>query len=105
MASSRSPASRGRRCVSRCSLQADVLITRDMVHRRPAQPMRPAFGARARVTSPARVDLTARDFFEAPTIVELRSVIRDKIFRGIEALSDDEVGELIATEPTPPANG
>ena len=52
----------------------------------------------ARLRSVYRVDLTLRDFFEASTIAELCSVLRDKILRDIEAMSDDEVRQLIANE-------
>ena len=59
----------------------------------------------ARLRALYHVDLTLRDFFEAPTVAELSSIIREKIIRDIEALSDDEVCELIASEPPTPANG
>ncbi|MEO6738976.1 MAG: KR domain-containing protein [Chthoniobacteraceae bacterium] len=52
----------------------------------------------ARLRSFYRMDLSLRDFFEAPTIAGLSSVIRDRIIRDIESLSDDEVRELIAKE-------
>jgi acyl transferase domain-containing protein/acyl carrier protein len=57
----------------------------------------------ARLRALYRVELTLRDFFEAPTIAELSAVIREKILRDIENLTDDEVRELIANEP--PAHG
>ncbi len=52
----------------------------------------------ARLRSAYRVDLTLRDFFEAPTIAELSAVIRERVFRDIANLSDEEVRELIAHE-------
>ena len=42
------------------------------------------------------VDITLRDFFEAPTIAQLSSVIRNRIIQDIENLTDDEVRELIS---------
>src|SRR5207249_4255050 len=50
----------------------------------------------AKLRAAYRVDISLRDFFEAPTIAQLSSVIRDKIVQDIENMSDDEVRELIS---------
>jgi acyl transferase domain-containing protein/NADP-dependent 3-hydroxy acid dehydrogenase YdfG len=52
----------------------------------------------ARLRALYKTDLTLRDFFEAPTIAQLSSVIRDKILQEIGDLTDDEVRELISNE-------
>lgn len=57
----------------------------------------------AKIRGAYRVEITLRDFFGAPTIAELSAVIRDKILREIEAMSDDEVRKSIAEEA--PAHG
>ena len=52
----------------------------------------------ARLRSLYRLDISLRDFFEAPTIARQSAFIRDKLIRDIENLTDDEVRELIARE-------
>ena len=51
-----------------------------------------------RLRAQFRTEITLRDFFEAPTIAQLSSFIREKIIGDIEKLTDDEVRELIANE-------
>jgi acyl transferase domain-containing protein len=50
----------------------------------------------ARIRAAYRVDITLRDFFEAPTIARSSALIRDKLIQDIADLTDDEVRELIA---------
>ena len=57
-----------------------------------------AMQAVARLRSMYRVDISLRDFFEAPTITALGAFIREKIMQDIGNLTDDEVRELIANE-------
>ena len=53
----------------------------------------------ARLRSVYHVELSLRDFFEAPTIAEFSALIQDKIIQDIENMSDDEVRQLMANEP------
>ena len=57
-----------------------------------------AMQAVARLRVQFRTDITLRDFFDAPSIAQLSSFIREKITRDIENLTDDQVRELIANE-------
>jgi phthiocerol/phenolphthiocerol synthesis type-I polyketide synthase E len=50
-----------------------------------------------RIRASYNVNITLRDFFEAPTVAQLSSLIRDKLILDIENLTDDEVRELIST--------
>ena len=52
----------------------------------------------ARLRSMYRVDISLRDFFEAPTITRLGAFIRERLMQDIGNLTDDEVRELIANE-------
>ena len=52
----------------------------------------------ARLRSLYHVDITLRDFFEAPTIARLSSFIREKMIQDIESLTDEEVRQFIANE-------
>ena len=51
-----------------------------------------------RLRTQCRVDITLRDFFEAPTIALLSAVVRDRMIQDLENLTDEEVRELIAKE-------
>ncbi len=53
----------------------------------------------ARLRSVYHVELSLRDFFEAPTIAEFSALIQDKIIQDVENMSDDEVRQLMANEP------
>jgi NAD(P)-dependent dehydrogenase (short-subunit alcohol dehydrogenase family)/acyl carrier protein len=57
----------------------------------------------ARLRAAYQVEITLRDFFEAPTIAQLSAVIQGKLMQDIESLSDEQVRELIAKEAA--ANG
>jgi acyl transferase domain-containing protein/acyl carrier protein len=49
----------------------------------------------AKVRSFYQIDLSLRDFFDGPTITQLSSTIEAKIIQEVEALSDDEAGQLV----------
>ena len=49
-----------------------------------------------RIRASYGVALTLRDFFEAPTIAQSSSLIRDKLILDIANLTDDEVRELVS---------
>ena len=49
-----------------------------------------------RIRASFGLDTTLREFFEAPTIAEVSSLIRNKLIAEIESLTDDEVSERIA---------
>jgi NAD(P)-dependent dehydrogenase (short-subunit alcohol dehydrogenase family)/acyl carrier protein len=49
----------------------------------------------AKVRSFYQIDLSLRDFFDGPTIAQLSSRIELKIMQEIEALSDEEAGQLV----------
>ena len=49
-----------------------------------------------RVRAAYNVNITLRDFFEAPAIAPLSALIQDRLIAEIENLSDDEVRELLA---------
>jgi acyl transferase domain-containing protein/acyl carrier protein len=51
----------------------------------------------AKVRSFYQIDLSLRDFFEAPTIARLSSEVEARILRQIENLSDDEAGRIVQT--------
>jgi acyl transferase domain-containing protein/acyl carrier protein len=49
-----------------------------------------------RIRAVYNVNLTLRDFFEAPVIAQLSSLIQDRLIMDIENLSDEEVRELLS---------
>jgi hypothetical protein len=49
-----------------------------------------------RIRAVYNVNLTLRDFFEAPVIAQLSSLIQDRLILDIENLSDEEVRELLS---------
>ncbi len=52
----------------------------------------------ARLRAAYRIDITLREFFEAPTIAQFSATIRDRLLADIENLTDEQVRELIAKE-------
>ncbi len=52
----------------------------------------------ARLRTHLGTGITLRDFFEAPTIMQLGAFVREKMIQDIEGLSDEEVRALIAKE-------
>ncbi len=55
----------------------------------------------ARLRSTYHVNLSLRDFFEAPTIAQLSATIRERILEDIANLTDEEVRDLISKESQP----
>jgi hypothetical protein len=45
-----------------------------------------------------QIPFTLRDFFEAPTIAQLSSVIQARIFAEIEGLTDEQARRLISKD-------
>ncbi len=60
-----------------------------------------AMQAVGRLRARYHVDITLRDFFEAPTIARLGICIREKLVQDIASLSDEEVRALLARETQP----
>jgi acyl-coenzyme A synthetase/AMP-(fatty) acid ligase len=52
----------------------------------------------ARIRVLYQVDISLRDFLEAPTIAEQSAFIRDRIIQDIESLTDDQIRDLISHE-------
>jgi hypothetical protein len=47
------------------------------------------------------IRFTLREFFEAPTIAQMSSVIQAKVLAEIESLTDDQARRLVAHQPAP----
>jgi len=52
----------------------------------------------SRIRSLYQIAFTLRDFFEAPTIAQLSSVIQARVLAEIEGLTDEQVRRLISND-------
>jgi acyl transferase domain-containing protein/acyl carrier protein len=50
----------------------------------------------SKIRSSYQIRITLRDFFEAPTIAQLSSIVQARVLADIERLTDDEAGRLIS---------